>query len=80
MLCYWRFRDEWKGLETMADEADQADWNIERDTAIALKRAAAFEDEAEATGRCLSCGEDVEHGRRWCDAACRDTWQLLRRP
>lgn len=24
------------------------------------------------TGLCLTCGEPVDGGRRWCDAECRD--------
>lgn len=28
------------------------------------------------TGRCLTCDEPVEDGRRWCDALCRDASEL----
>jgi predicted nucleic acid-binding Zn ribbon protein len=35
--------------------------------------------EAEATGFCLACGEDVESPRRWCDADCRDMWEKDKR-
>ena len=33
---------------------------------------------AQATGRCLWCGEPVADGRRWCDAECRDEWERRR--
>ncbi|MCP1674286.1 hypothetical protein J2T57_001388 [Natronocella acetinitrilica] len=28
-----------------------------------------------ATGLCLYCEDDLEEGRRWCDAICRDRWE-----
>jgi hypothetical protein len=59
----------------MADEADQADYNIERDKQMALALAAAHKPEAEYTGSCLNCGEETGFLRRWCDADCRDKWQ-----
>jgi hypothetical protein len=27
------------------------------------------------TGYCLTCGEPLPAGRRWCDALCRDEWE-----
>lgn len=27
------------------------------------------------TGVCLTCGEEVSDGRRWCDADCRDHYE-----
>ena len=27
------------------------------------------------TGFCLTCGEPLPAGRRWCDAFCRDEWE-----
>ncbi len=32
--------------------------------------------EGPATGYCWFCGETVSPGRRWCDKACCDDWQL----
>lgn len=26
-------------------------------------------------GLCLCCGKDVDSGKRWCDAKCRDEWE-----
>ena len=57
----------------MADEADRSQQDIEfllQVTKPNLKK------EAEPTGFCLFCGEEVkEINRRWCDAVCRDLWQ-----
>lgn len=39
----------------------------------------ADQREIEETGYCLYCGEELEKGRRWCDAACRDAWEKERR-
>lgn len=33
----------------------------------------------EETGFCLHCKEDTPPGRRWCDADCRDKWELRRK-
>ncbi|MBS4049402.1 MAG: hypothetical protein KG075_23860 [Alphaproteobacteria bacterium] len=60
----------------MADIIDQAN-----DTAdlflrsSLLKRQQSAKDPPSGIGMCLSCGEDVEGERRWCDAGCRDDWQ-----
>jgi uncharacterized OB-fold protein len=29
-----------------------------------------------ATGKCLTCGAKLSPGRRWCNADCRDEWEL----
>lgn len=57
----------------MADEADIAQENIERDLALLLRRR--LPQGPAATGECLWCGEPLDAGRRWCDAECRDAWQ-----
>lgn len=31
------------------------------------------------TGECLFCGVKLDGGRRWCDAGCRDDWDMLER-
>jgi len=31
-----------------------------------------------ATGRCLYCDEITADEVRWCDAECRDKWELTR--
>ena len=62
------------------DEADQANDNIARDEAIAIKAAARYRGPS-ATGSCLSpdCGETVHGDARWCSVDCRDSWQKSRR-
>ena len=64
----------------MADEADVANDNIERDAQIAIRTAQNFKGPA-ATGYCLapSCGEAVSEGHRWCNTDCRDEYQNSRR-
>lgn len=41
-----------------------------------IQRAAKFTPSAQATGRCLFCNKRVRKGLRWCDADCRDDWEL----
>lgn len=44
-----------------------------RDKAINIIRKKALAiDTSNPTGLCWTCGEYVGHGRRWCDASCRD--------
>ena len=61
----------------MADFADIGAAREELDRELAIKvRAPAG---PAATGVCLSCGEQVGDGLRWCDAECRDGWQVEQR-
>lgn len=57
----------------MADSADQATQLEEMERSAALMRRAP--SGPVATGQCLWCDSDVEDGRRWCDAECRDEWE-----
>lgn len=61
----------------MADFADLGAVREEMDRALALQQRAP--EGPAATGACLSCGEQVGHGLRWCDADCRDDWQADQR-
>lgn len=61
------------------DEADQANDNIARDEAIAIKVTANRGPEVDSTGVCLYCTEELTDGRRWCDADCRNAWQVKNR-
>jgi hypothetical protein len=58
----------------MADEIDCANEQAERNLAdsMRMRRPAG----PEATGHCLFCGETVSNGHRWCDALCRDQWEV----
>jgi hypothetical protein len=58
--------------ETM-DEVDLAEKEINALTRIDPKKATELE--AQATGKCLWCGDPVEGNRRWCCVECRDEWQ-----
>lgn len=57
----------------MADEVDRSQQDIEFLAQIVKPN---LQKEAEPTGYCLFCGEEItEPNRRWCDAYCRDNWQ-----
>ena len=59
----------------MTDVFDIASENEERYT----EKARQFRkpEGPKATGKCLWCGEELEDGRRWCTAECRDRWARL---
>ena len=59
----------------MTDVFDIASENEERYT----EKARQFRkpEGPKATGKCLWCGEELEDGRRWCGASCRDMWARL---
>lgn len=60
----------------MADEIDRAEHlqSIILDAAVKQRRDVSGVP-VMGTGRCHSCGDRVEDGRRWCDADCRDDWE-----
>ena len=57
---------------------DDADKTQERDEILHSAFLAARKPEGPpAIGRCLTCDEpQTEPHRRWCDAECRDLWEL----
>ena len=61
----------------MSDEADRSQDRMEREDTIRRLYARKPALEAEPTGSCLNCGEDMhELGQRWCDADCREDWSI----
>ncbi len=58
------------------DEIDRATEHTEmlRQAALDKARAKAHEKDADATGYCLYCGEELPPGRRWCDWSCMAAW------
>lgn len=60
----------------MTDIIDRASdrEQIDRDRAIDAARSAA--PAAKANGHCLWCNAELPHGKRWCDAECREDWEL----
>ena len=60
----------------MSDNFDSASdlEELDRNMAMANRRAAG----PVATGRCLHCDEIVGDAQRWCDAECRDQWEMLK--
>ena len=61
--------------ERLTDTSDIATRNeeIARASALHSSRRATG---PEPTGWCLYCDKRVEHPRRWCDAFCRDFWEM----
>lgn len=66
--------------ERLTDQLDIASELEQKAANIAIDAAheAAKKPEVEATGSCLFCGEDFpkDDTRRFCDANCRDDWQM----
>jgi hypothetical protein len=61
--------------QKMADEVDVASDMMEAQISRAVAKAAGLEIPKNTTGKCLSCLEKVEDGRRWCDADCREEYE-----
>lgn len=61
----------------MADEIDLADELAETMLNAQIERARKQQHNIQATGHCLYCDEPlVDPKHRWCDADCRDGWEL----
>lgn len=59
----------------MSDDADRSQDRMEQEDKLRRLYTKKPALEAEATGACLNCGEDMhELGQRWCDAYCREDW------
>lgn len=62
----------------MSDIIDDANDRAEMDRERLIAIARDTRPVAPLTGSCLACGEP-QSDRRWCDADCRDFWELARR-
>jgi len=62
----------------MSDDADIAQAQAEREEEMRNKFKFTLLPEAEATGKCLNCGEPLTQGR-WCDVYCRNDWATRQR-
>lgn len=61
----------------MADIIDDANEKAELFLAAALaSHHSKPKVSTPGIGICLNCSADVEGERRWCDAACRNDWEL----
>lgn len=60
----------------MSDIYDQASDREQIDRDLAIASARKNTGTAKATGHCLWCNESLELGKRWCDAECREFWEL----
>lgn len=64
----------------MADTADLAAEREQLDTARAIEAARRRSPAAPIPcGRCYNCDEPLAEGLTFCDADCRDDWQLRKR-
>ena len=64
--------------ESMSDNLDIASEREELDRSMALAKALRQPAGPTATGQCLYCGQGFLNLRlRWCDADCRDEWEVL---
>lgn len=63
----------------MTDIYDQATEREIRDRELALaniRASAGTQPKLTANGKCYNCAETVGDGATFCDADCRDDWQL----
>lgn len=60
----------------MADEADQAQEQIEASLAHAL-RAATRQPKLQSNGDCHSCFAPIPRGWLFCDALCREDYERV---
>jgi hypothetical protein len=63
----------------MADQIDEANELALHALSIALAAArsvSAEQVEGNPSGQCWNCLEPLAEGDRFCDADCRDDWQL----
>ena len=60
----------------MADEIDRANDRAQQNLELSIRAASASAPRLPAIGSCYNCDEPVADPKRFCDAACRDDWQL----
>lgn len=61
----------------MADELDLAEETAATILQAQIEYARRQQETTNATGFCLFCDAPItEPGRRWCDAECRNDWEL----
>ena len=58
------------------DDADLAGHHDELMTKAHVYNSHKDVPDLVANGECQFCASPVEAGRRWCDADCRDDWEL----
>ena len=58
-----------------ADFLDDASENESKERERLIEKA-RVQPKILATGHCLWCNIEVEHGRRWCSPECREDWEL----
>ena len=62
----------------MPDEIDASTEQAEKELTKLIARRPAPYKPLNMSGVCFHCGESTGQERRWCNAHCRDTWELNR--
>lgn len=60
----------------MSDDVDRTQERIELEEKL-RRQYAQIMPEHKPTGKCLYCGEKLSEEKRWCDAYCREDFELL---
>lgn len=60
----------------MTDIIDHASDREQMDRDRAIDAARTAQPAAKANGHCLWCNAALAQGQRWCDAECREDWEL----
>lgn len=63
----------------MADDVDMMQERLEKEEAIRRKYRDKSTNTIVATGWCLNCSAKLDSGLRFCDADCRDDWELMQK-
>jgi len=60
----------------MSDDVDRTQDRLELEEKIRRQYTQSM-PEHKATGKCLYCGEKLPDDKRWCDAYCREDFELM---
>jgi hypothetical protein len=60
----------------VVDESDMATEREMLDTELAIKRVRMANSALPLTGFCYNCDEPLPSGLRFCNADCRDDWEI----
>ena len=63
----------------MADEIDIAQAREQQHREDALRNKKRKPEAPQRGGECLYCNDKLPVTRRWCNAECRDAWELERK-
>ena len=63
----------------MADDSDITQDRLEIEERIRKRYTQKTTQEIDASGFCLECDEELPPAKRWCNADCRDMWEVRRK-